>query len=135
MFRSSHFVAALLCLSTIEGSAVAQQSQTVHAPFPENRVRDFYFRQAEQQLLSGQPVPELLPQFPGLDGGAFGHWGQNPAEASVDNTLNDVDSGNVICSRIRHFGKNNQKGVAVRLSGGDNGISVVFDPLQLSFID
>lgn len=135
MFRSSHFVAALLCLSTIEGSAVAQQSQTVHAPFPENRVRDFYFRQAEQQLLSGQPVPELLPQFPGLDGGAFGHWGQNPAEASVDNTLNDVDSGNVICSRIRHFGKNTQKGVAVRLSGGDNGISVVFDPLQLSFID
>ena len=126
-------LAALLCL--IASGAFAQNPQTSRAPFPENRLRDFYFRQAEQQLTSGQPIPDLLPQFPGLDGGAFGHWGQNPSENSIDPTLNDVDSGNVICSRIRHFGKDTQKGVAVRLSVGDNAMSAVFDPMKLSFID
>ncbi|MCP4853451.1 MAG: c-type cytochrome [Fuerstiella sp.] len=110
-------------------------AQDGFAPFPENRVRDFYFRQAEQHLSSSQPIPDLLRQFPGLDGGAFGHWGQNPAEQSIDNSLNEVDSGNVICSRVIHFGTNTQKGVAVRLSDGDAAVSVVFDPLSLSFVD
>ncbi|MEZ6126543.1 MAG: plastocyanin/azurin family copper-binding protein [Planctomycetaceae bacterium] len=104
-------------------------------PFPENRVQDFYFHQAEEILKSGQPIPEFLAQFPGMDGGAFGHWGQNPAEASNDDTLNDVDSGNVICSRIRHFGHNTQKGVALRLTQLPATVTAVFDPLTFSFIE
>ncbi|MEQ9411363.1 MAG: plastocyanin/azurin family copper-binding protein [Fuerstiella sp.] len=119
----------LLCLMT------ALSAQDEFAPFPQNRLRDFYFHQAEEQLDSGQPVPDTLPQFPGLDGGAFGHWGQNPAERSIDNTLNNVDSGNVICSRIIHFGKNSHKGVAVALTSGPSATSVVFDPLKLGFTD
>lgn len=121
---------ALLFLLPLEG--IAQEKL---APFPQNRLRDFYFRQAEQFLASDKPIPPLLPQFPGLDGGAFGHWGQNPSERSIDTTLNSVDSGNVICSRVRHFGQNTQKGVAVRLSAGIDAASVVFDPESLSFID
>lgn len=109
-------------------------------PFPQNRVRDFYFQQARSALKrrdAGQPIPKLLPQFPGLDGGAFGHWGQNPAERSVDRSLNNVDSGNVICNRIIHFGSNTHKGVAIALptAAGQAPRSVVFDPLKLSFVD
>ena len=29
----------------------------------------------------------------GLDGGSFGHWGQNPESDNVDRTLNDVKVG------------------------------------------
>lgn len=112
-----------------------KEAQPKLAPFPQNRLRDFYYQQAESFLDSAEPIPDLLPQFPGLDGGAFGHWGQNPSELSVDRTLNDVDSGNVICSRIVHFGANTQKGVAVRISDGSAAISAVFDPLRFSFID
>ncbi len=130
MHKTSIVFSVLLCLAA--NTATAQDG---FAPFPENRVRDFYFRQAEQHLSSGKPIPNLLRQFPGLDGGAFGHWGQNPPERSIDNSLNEVDSGNVICSRVIHFGTNTQKGVAVRLSDGDDAVSVVFDPLSLSFVD
>ena len=104
-------------------------------PFPAHRLRDFYYNQAEAFLDSNQPIPELLPQFPGLDGGSFGHWGQNPKERSVDHTLNSVDSGNVICSRVVHFGTNTQKGVAVGLGTNEITTGVVFDPLKLSFVD
>ena len=103
--------------------------------FPENRVRDFYFLQAEKFLSTEKQISDVLPQFPGLDGGAFGHWGQNPSENSVDTTLNDVDSGNVICSRIIHFGMNSHKGVAVSFGSGDDVVNAVFDPLKLSFLD
>ncbi|MCP4513140.1 MAG: hypothetical protein GY826_42835, partial [Fuerstiella sp.] len=130
MPENSVVFSILLCLTT--NAATAQDG---HAPYPQNRVRGYYFRQAEKHLTPGQPAPELLPQFPGLDGGAFGHWGQDPPQRSIDNTLNEVDSGNVICSRIIHFGTNTQKGVAVRLSDGADAVSVVFDPLSLSFID
>lgn len=105
------------------------------APFPQNRIRDFYYRQAERYLDSELPIPSLLPQYPGLDGGAFGHWGQNPAERSIDNTLNEVDSGNIICNHIKHFGNHSLKGAAVALSEGPDAVGVVFDPLKFTFVD
>lgn len=141
MYRSFICTVLVSVLSVTAGSLFAQPQadssdrEAGFAPFPENRLRDFYFRQAEQLLNSGKPIPPLLPQYPGLDGGAFGHWGQNPSERSIDTTLNEVDSGSVICSRIIHFGKNTHKGVAVRLSEGADAVSAVFDPLKLTFTD
>lgn len=123
-------VVPVLLLCSTQG-VLSQESR----PFPHNRLRHFYFSQAEEFLASDKPIPDLLPQFPGLDGGAFGHWGQNPAENSIDTTLNSVDSGNVICSRILHFGRTSQKGVAISISDGPTGIHAVFDPLRLCFTD
>ena len=92
-------------------------------PFPQNRVRDFYFRQAEQ-FLDAPPVDRtaVLPQFPGLDGGGFGHWGQNPEDVSFDYSLNDTDTGNVICQITHHFGRKTPKAVNVRLSASDSAL-------------
>lgn len=115
----------------VADSSAPTQSQR---PFPANRVRDFYFHQAEIALKSKTPVPELLPQFPGLDGGAFGHWGQNPEESNYDRTLNSVDTGNVVCQLVNHFGQSTNKGVAVRIDPA-NIISAVFDPGQFSWRD
>ena len=104
-------------------------------PFPQNRVRDFYFRQAEQFLdhLPSGPV-DVLAQFPGLDGGGFGHWGQNPEEVSFDHAMNDVDTGNVVCQISHHFGQTTPKGVNVMIDPVTK-TTVLFDPQRMTFVD
>lgn len=102
-------------------------------PFPQNRVKDFYSRQAAAFLDSGLQAPaDLLPQFPGLDGGGFGHWGQNPEDVSFDRSLNETETGNVVCQLTRHFGRTTAKAVNVLLDPG-SGTSVMFDPEQHTF--
>ena len=126
---------ALLLLT----SALPFSTADEFSPFPQNRVRDFYVRQAEHFMSAKKPFPDVLPQFPGLDGGAFGHWGQNPSENSVDTSLNNVDSGSVICSHVKHFGLNTHKGVAVHIHEGSANaaasVGAVFDPLKFTFTD
>ena len=134
MLRSVLLFSAIVSASALCPAQVPDTEKGFR-PFPENRVRDYYFHQAEALLDSKKPIPDLLPQYPGLDGGAFGHWGQNPASRSVDTTLNDVDSGNVICSHIKHFGLHSHKGVTVRLQDGGQTVTVLFDPLKLTFTD
>ena len=103
-------------------------------PFPGNRVRDFYLHQAQRQLDSGQPASGFLPEFPGLDGGSFGHWGQNPEADNFDHTLNDVDMGCVVSQITNHFDTTTLKAVTVRI-GDDQKQTALFDPVQLTFTD
>lgn len=106
-----------------------------NTPFPGNRVNGFYQQQAQDFLASGRSHPtDLLPQFPGLDGGGFGHWGQNPEDASFDRSLNEANTGNLVCQLIRHFGKVTPKGVSVLIDEA-TGTSVLFDPEQLTVTD
>lgn len=100
-------------------------------PFPENRVRDFYAEQARHYLHAGQPPPSILPQFPGLDGGAWGHWGQNPEADNFDHRLNEVDTGPFLMQVIRHFGRTTPKAVAVKAGR----FTALFDPERPGFVD
>ena len=44
----------------------------------EARIYDFYQRQADYYLTKGSAdVPAILPAYPGLDGGSYGHWGKH----------------------------------------------------------
>lgn len=133
-FPSRSLVPVLVMfLASMQAISMAQSDPKL--PFPQNRVRDFYARQAEQFL--DHPVADVntpLPQFPGLDGGGFGHWGQNPEDVSFDHSLNDVDTGNVVCQLTHHFGATTSKGVNVLLSNADR-MTVLFDPEALTFVD
>ncbi len=115
--------------------APANAQSDPRLPFPQNRVKDFYARQAEQ-FLDRRPTETSspLPQFPGLDGGGFGHWGQNPEDVSFDHSLNDVDTGNVVCQLTHHFGTTTAKGVNVLLSATDK-TTVLFDPEAMTYVD
>ena len=130
--------ALLLCEATaIESVAtetVDPASPKKSLPFPANRVRDFYLRQAQSQLDSGKPLPKHYPEFPGLDGGSFGHWGQNPEADNFDHTLNDIDMGNVVMQITNHFDTRTLKAVTVRV-GDDQQQTALFDPVRLSFTD
>ncbi|MFL2871537.1 MAG: DUF6797 domain-containing protein [Pirellulaceae bacterium] len=103
-------------------------------PFPENRLRGFYKTQAQSYLDGDMKLPEVLPPFPGLDYGRFGHWGQYPESKSVDGSWNDMDLGGVCAALTSHFGKNTNKAVNVLVSE-EPPLTAIFDTQQLTFTD
>lgn len=93
------------------------------------RIFDFYGKQA-LQFMKQKPLPELIPQFPGLDGGQQGHWGnQNDQVTWKDDRFATSDHGSVFSCVFKGAGLTIPKAVCVRT--GDT--SYVFDPETLSF--
>jgi putative heme-binding domain-containing protein len=96
-----------------------------------DRVYDFYAKEAA--YFARQPeVPSLLPPFPGLDGGKYGHWGNQDEAAWADDRWSQTDLGNVLCGVFRGAGRTVPKGVCVRL--GDRGeLAACFNPETLCY--
>jgi len=57
------------------------------------RVYDFYKRQAQHHLKQDGDLA-LLPAYPDLDGGTFGHWGNYSKNGHQDLRWNEMDYGN-----------------------------------------
>ncbi len=93
------------------------------------RVFDYYGKQA-LAFMGRKPLPELLPQFPGLDGGRQGHWGnQNDQTTWKDGRWAASDLGNLFCGVFKGAGLTIPKAVCVR--PGDQ--SAVFDPERMAW--
>lgn len=95
-----------------------------------DRVYDGYARQAIQ-VRGRTPLPLLLPPWPGLDGGSYGHWGnQNDAETWKDDRWNQTDLGSLQCWNFESGSLKVPRAVCLRL--GDAGeLSACFDPDSL----
>lgn len=100
-------------------------------PVNRDRVYDFYTREA-MHFAGKQPLPHLLPAFPGLDGGRFGHWGNQNEAAWADDRWNLTDPGVVLAGVFRGAGVTVPRGICVRL-GEKGGLSVCFNPETLSY--
>jgi putative heme-binding domain-containing protein len=139
-------------LSDLGRSADAAEHVRVHAPatfaygrepiHPEcwpnrehrinrDRVYDFYTKEAAF-FRTQSPRPMLLPQYPGLDGGTLGHWGNQNEEAWVDDRWNETDLGTLLSGTFRGAGVTVPKGVCVRLGERGNR-SVCFNPETLCY--
>jgi putative heme-binding domain-containing protein len=96
-----------------------------------DRLYDFYAKEAE--FFSRQPtVPPLLPQYPGLDGGQLGHWGNQDETTWSDGRWNETDIGSVQCGVFRGRRLVIPKGVCIRL--GDQGeLAACFNPETLCY--
>lgn len=95
----------------------------------QHRLYDFYAREAE--YFRKQP-PLLLPEFPGLDGPKFGHWGSQNEKSWADGRWNLADLGSLMCGVFRGAGITVPRGVCVRL--GDRGeLSACFNPETLCY--
>ena len=95
-----------------------------------DRVYDFYVKEAE--YFSKQPEQRLLPEFPGLDGGTYGHWGNQNEATWVDNRWNESILGSVMCGVLHAPGKVVPRAVCVRI--GDRGeMAVCFNPDTLCY--
>ena len=100
-------------------------------PVNRDRVYDFYAKEAER-FAKEATVPALLPQFPGLDGGRLGHWGNQSDANWMDTRWNATDLGNLLSGVFRGAGVTVPKGVCVRL--GDRGeLSACFNPTTLCY--
>jgi azurin/sugar phosphate isomerase/epimerase len=93
------------------------------------RTFDFYGKQA-LQFMKQKPLPELIPPFPGMDGGQQGHWGnQNDQATWKDGRWAASDLGSVFSGVFKGAGITVNKGVCVRF--GDK--SAVFDPERMAW--
>ena len=93
------------------------------------RIFDYYGKQA-LHFMAQEPLPDLIPAFPGIDGGKLGHWcNQNDQVTWKDGRWAASDHGNLFSGVFRGGGITVTKGVCVRF--GDK--SAVFDPATLSF--
>ena len=101
-----------------------------NAPVNRDRIFDFYAKQAEWALAQPQ-MPALLMQYPGLDGGKTGHWGNQNEAVWRDGRWNDTDLGTLASGVVRGGGKTVAKGVCVRL-GDDGELACCFDPQTLT---
>lgn len=96
-----------------------------------DRIYDYYAKEAEyfQHL---PHVPHLLPEFPGLDGGKLGHWGNQKEETWIDDRWSRLDLGPVMCGVFRGAGVTVPKGVCVQL--GEHGeLATCFNPETLCY--
>lgn len=94
-----------------------------------DRVFDYYGKQAVE-FMKQKPLPELIPDFKGLDGGQQGHWGnQNDKVTWKDGRFAESDLGSVFSTVFKGAGLTIPKAVCVRLDDK----ATVFDPSTLSF--
>ena len=94
-----------------------------------DRIYDFYAKQA-RAFGGREPRPALLPEYPGLDGGLYGHQGnQNDQVTWRDRRWEQADKGSLFSGVFRGEGLTVPKAVCVR--EGDR--SACFDPVSLTF--
>jgi putative heme-binding domain-containing protein len=95
-----------------------------------DRLYDFYTKEAN--YFHKKPSPPLLPEFPGLDGENFGHWGNQTEASWADNRWNQTDLGSLLSGVFHAPGVVVPRGVCVRL--GDQGeLAACFNPDTLCY--
>lgn len=99
-----------------------------HEHINRDRLYDFY---AKQALHHAKTTEKLLPEFPGMDAGDYGHWGnQNDQDTWKDGRSRDTDYGSMISGVFRGGGKTIARAVCVDLGDGH---FAVFDQQSLRF--
>ena len=117
--------------SLLEKIQISSKTKKV-LPFPNNRLHDFYLKQARTFIeQSDRNYSRMLDPFPGLDGGKWGHWGQNPENHNVDDRLNEIDFGGILMQATNHSDGWANKGVSVQAGK----YTALFDPEKLCFVD
>ena len=95
------------------------------------RVYDFYAKQADYFSRVNRHSP-LLPEYPGLDGGVQGHWGNQSEDDWRDDRWNAVDVGNVLAGVFHGPNGSVPKGICVRL-GEQGELATCFNPQTLRY--
>lgn len=96
-----------------------------------DRVYDFYAKQADYFRAAG-PAARLLAEYPGLDGGKYGHWGNQNEDTWRDDRWKAMDHGSVLGGVFRVGELTVPRGVCVRLDAVSL-TAVCFDPDTLCY--
>ena len=96
------------------------------------RIYDFYQRQADYYMANPDKIPEIIPAYPGLDGGVHGHWGKYNQNNHNDGRWNEGEQGEHFSHVVKAKGLNVEKGICVKLGDG-HILSTCFDPQSLTY--
>lgn len=96
-----------------------------------DRMFDFYAKEA-RHFRAQRPLPALLPAYPGLDSGVFGHWGNQNEETWRDGRWNESNFGSLVSGVFRGAGLVVPKAVCVRI-GAQGEFAACFDTELLDF--
>jgi putative heme-binding domain-containing protein len=96
-----------------------------------DRIYDFYTKQAEY-FRALPAAPMLLSQFPGLDGGDQGHWGNQNEKTWEDGRWNDAVLGTLQAGVFREGKLTVSRGICLQL-GDQAELACCFDPDTLSY--
>ena len=96
-----------------------------------DRLYDFYAKEADY-FRDVRPQPRILPAYPGLDGGRYGHWGNQDEAFWRDGRWNAMDCGTVRCGIVQVSDPPVARGICVRLPGPER-LSTCFDPSTLTY--
>lgn len=88
----------------------------VSHPVNRDRLYDFYAKEADY-FRDRAPTARLLPAYPGLDGGRYGHWGNQDEAFWRDDRWNSMDCGPVVCGIVELPQRRIRRGICVRLPG------------------
>ncbi len=100
-------------------------------PINRGRVYDFYAKEARYFREFCQ-LGRLVPDYPGLDRGTDGHWGNQSEKTWADRRWNDTVLGSLQAG-VFHLDKLTvARGIALQL-GADEKLFACFDPDQLTF--
>lgn len=79
-----------------------------------DRMYDYYAKQADY-FSSNDRDSLILPEFPGLDGDEYGHWGNQNEETWEDNSWNQMDLGSVQTNTYIQNGQAYGRAIAIRV--------------------
>jgi|TARA_B110000495_G_scaffold201927_1_gene220586 putative heme-binding domain-containing protein len=97
-----------------------------------DRIYDFYRKQA-RHFRDVKPRPQLLAEFPGLDGGKDGHWGNQSEPTWADGRWNETDLGTVLCGVFSGDGIRVTRGICLQVGSAGQQLSACFDPDTLTY--
>ena len=105
-------------------------------PVNRDRLYDFYAKQADWFAAQPDVLDLILPEYPGLDSGRYGHWGNQNEDVWKDARWNLTDHGSVVSNVWRGAGMTIPKAVSVQLvraRDGAPGLAAVFNPVTATW--
>lgn len=118
--------------SMSRGPLVPDRWPSWQAQVNRDRIYDFYRKQA-RHFREVKPRPKLLAEFPGLDGGTDGHWGNQSEPTWADGRWNETDLGTVLSGVFSGDGIRVTRGICLQIGHGDHRLSACFDPDTLTY--
>jgi putative heme-binding domain-containing protein len=96
-----------------------------------DRLYDFYAKEAD--YFRNLPFAvAILPAYPGIDGGRYGHWGNQDEQFWRDDRWNQMNCGPVRCGIFRHGELVVPRAVCVQLNA-PAGLAVCFNPQTMRY--
>ncbi|MBX7168860.1 MAG: TIM barrel protein [Pirellulales bacterium] len=99
-------------------------------PVNRDRLYDYYAKEADF-FRDHAPSAMLLPEYPGLDGGVLGHWGNQNEDTWRDDRWNAMDNGSLISGVFHGPQGPVARAICVQL---DNQRAICFDTDKLEYV-